>query len=53
MQFIERLFGLFPDRGSGLLELSLVAILLSAVTLRLALGCAIKRSDTRISARRR
>jgi len=29
VQFIERLFGLAPDAGSGLLEFILVAILLS------------------------
>lgn len=46
MQFIERLFGLYPDAGSGLLESSLVAILLSMVALRVALNRTIERAKT-------
>ena len=46
MQLIERLFGLYPDGGSGILELSLMAILLSAVIFRVALRLAIKPRET-------
>ncbi len=53
MQFIERLFGLYPDAGSGLLESSVVAILLSVVVLRLALSHNIKRTETPTSQHRR
>jgi hypothetical protein len=53
MQFIESLFGLCPDAGSGLLESSLVAILLSVVVLRLALSRNIKRAETPTGQHRR
>jgi hypothetical protein len=53
MQFIERLFGLYPDAASGLLESSLVAILLSVVVLRLALSRNIKRAKTPTGQHRR
>ena len=53
MQFIERLFGLYPDAGSGLLEFSLIAILVSAVALRVALSRTIKRGETRTGPHRR
>jgi len=33
MDFIERLFGISPDGGSGLLETSLVAALISIIVL--------------------
>ena len=52
MHFIERLFGLAPDAGSGLLEFSLMAILLSVLPLRLALRSVVKRSATRNGSRR-
>jgi len=38
MQFIGRLFGLSPDRGSGLLEFYLVAIPLTLLLFRVILG---------------
>lgn len=47
MQFIETLFGLNPDGGSGILELSLIAILLTAVTLLLVLRRGINPRETR------
>ena len=53
MQFIERLFGLYPDAGNGLLELSLIAILLGAVALQLALSHSVKQDETRTGPHRR
>jgi hypothetical protein len=53
MQFIERLFGLYPDEGSGLLEFALVAILISSVALRIALSRAIKRGEVLTGQHRR
>ncbi len=46
MQFIERLFDLSPDAGSGLLEFSLIAILLTVAALPVLLSRATKREDT-------
>jgi hypothetical protein len=46
MQFIEHLFGLYPDGVNGTLEISLVAIMLSMVVLRAALLRIAKRART-------
>jgi hypothetical protein len=53
MHFIERLFGIYPDAGSGLLESSLVAILLSVVALRVVLSRTIERAKTATGQHRR
>ena len=51
MQFIETLFGLIPDGGSGILEFSLIAILLTAMAVPLVLRRAAKPRETRTNPR--
>ena len=46
MQFIERLFGLYPDGGSGMLELSLIAIVFSTIAARMVLRRSFHRDKT-------
>ena len=47
MQFIERLFGLYPDAGNGLLELSLLAVMLSAFAIYMTFSRPLSRSKAR------
>jgi hypothetical protein len=53
MQFIERLFGISPDSGSGLLELSLVAIVMSIVAIPVLLKYSVRTGINRNGGRRR
>ena len=47
MQLIERLFGLYPDAGNGLLELSLLAVLLSALAIHITFSRRFSRTKAR------
>ena len=47
VHFIESFFGLYPDAGNGLLELGLLAVVLSAIPLRVALSRRFSRGKTR------
>jgi hypothetical protein len=53
MQFIERLFGISPDSGSGLLELSLVAIVMSIVVVPVLLKYSVRTGINHNGGRRR
>jgi hypothetical protein len=45
VQFIERLFGLYPDAGNGLIELSLLAVLLSVIAIRMTFSRPLARNN--------
>jgi len=46
VQFMESFFGLYPDAGNGLLELGLLAVLLSVIAFRVTFSRSFSWSKT-------